>query len=85
MNQMPILIPYETKRDCITVANKVYCEAKDVTHAQIGWVIIGAIALISWLCFLFYLYIELEYNPALVFGLGFALPTIVIGLALVMS
>lgn len=52
MNQKyPLIIPVpvETRRNCIVQNDRTYCEqGPDLTHTQIGWVILATIVLVGW-------------------------------------
>jgi hypothetical protein len=44
----PILIPYETTRDCIVQDGKRFCESTETNPADIGYGILGIVVFCVW-------------------------------------
>lgn len=80
-----VIVPVNTTRDCIVEAGKKYCESGDGSLAVLGVIIICSVALVVYLDFLSWLYLTKGYNGYVVWGLGIALPALVIGTLLIIS
>jgi len=46
---VPIMVPSETRRDCIVVDNHTYCREEQYTPHEIGIVLIIVIILATWI------------------------------------
>jgi hypothetical protein len=83
--QQPIIIPMETKRDCIEVRGKLYCEVTDPSARDLGFFIIIVLAILLYGGFLWWLEAECDVNSLAVWGFGVLAPLGIFAVYLIVS
>lgn len=84
MLNQTIIIPMPQERDCILVEGKRFCESKDLSNAEVGFMIVALVLAAAYLIFLIYLHVDRDCNGVAVFGLGVGLPLLVFGACLML-
>ena len=84
---MLLIIPFETQRDCIVHAGRRYCEDSLMSPRTTGIRILLAVAvvlaLIFYVRFLVWLWIDGNQKGVIVFGVGLVLPVLILALWLI--
>jgi len=79
----PIMVPMAThiERECIIQGGKKYCETADFSKRDIGFIILGTIAIVCYIFFLFWLADFFE-NSWFLF-LGILIPALILAFAFI--